>query len=75
MTDNIEPEVIYIGNLKWLNGVGDMVFQTRICESQAGRLWLWALHHIREVDGIVQERRKSSALAMELRLSWTYTSK
>ena len=28
-------------------------------------------HHNHHVDGLVQERRNSNALAMELRLSWT----
>ena len=34
----------------------------------------WEVSRLGDIDGLVQERRNSSALAMELRLSWTNPS-
>ena len=69
---------------KSCEGIGENLFQEEEgeirkmnCKSQTAATLDRPIHtqSIIQIDGIVQERRNSSALAMELRLSWTYPSK
>ena len=57
---------------KLLSLWGDKPVNTRDIDGWVTMLWVFFIDY--NVDGLVQERCNSSALAVELRLSWTNTS-